>query len=159
MKILNRFNGSIIFKFECNTIKECVEEAIKNRANLSGADLSRADLSRADLSEANLSGADLSRADLSRADLNRANLRGANLSGASFLGEELTKNPLYINAGLNWQIWISDTKIKIGCQTHTTIAWSNFTDEQISKMDNNALDFWKKWKEPILLLAKTHQGK
>jgi len=105
--ILNRFNNKVIFEFECNSIKECVEEAAKQKVNLGG--------------------------------------------------EKLTKNPIYINAGLEWQIWITDKKIKIGCQIHTTLAWSKFTDEQISKMDRNALEFWKKWKEPILAMAKEHQ--
>jgi hypothetical protein len=43
-------------------LREAITEAVKARADLSGADLSGADLSRADLS-----GADLSRADLSGA--------------------------------------------------------------------------------------------
>lgn len=59
MKILNRFNLDVIFEFECNTIKECVEEAVKQKVNLS---------------EANLSGA----------DLRVANMRGADLTGAKF---------------------------------------------------------------------------
>jgi hypothetical protein len=187
MKILNRFNSNIIFEFECNTLKECVEEAVKQKANLNeanlwgadlgganlrganlwgavlseanlrGADLRGADLKGADLSEANLRGANLWGADLKGAVLSEANLRGADLRGADLWGEKLTKNPLYINTGLKWQVWITDKKIKIGCQIHTTIAWSKFSDEQISKMDSEALEFWKKWKEPILAMAKEHQ--
>ena len=61
IEIKNRFTGLIIFEFECdgNTILKTVKEAIKNKANLSGADLSEANLRWADLSGANLSGADL----------------------------------------------------------------------------------------------------
>ena len=56
--------GEILFSFEKenNTIKDTVEEAVKNRAYLSRANLSGADLSRANLSGAYLSGVDLSRA-------------------------------------------------------------------------------------------------
>lgn len=68
--IKNRWTGAIIFESEKTTYKEAVEEAIKNKANLSWADLSGADLSRANLSRANLSGADLSGANLSWANLN-----------------------------------------------------------------------------------------
>jgi len=84
IQIKNRFTGSVIFEYESenNEIKTTVKEAVKSRADLSGADLSRANLSGADLSGANLYRADLSGADLSGAYLYRANLSGANLSGA-----------------------------------------------------------------------------
>ena len=57
--IKNRWTGAIIFESEKTTYKEAVEEAIKNKANLSDANLSRANLSGADLSDANLSRANL----------------------------------------------------------------------------------------------------
>ena len=194
MKILNRFNFSVIFEYKCKTIKECVEKAIKSGANLSdanlyganlyGADLRGANLYGADLRGANfrcanlygadlrganfrcadLSGADLSDADLSDADLRGANLYGAylscaNLYGATILDEKLTKNLIYINAGFDYQIWISDTKIKIGCKLHTTSEWERFNDREILEMDGKkALEFWHKNKEIILSLAKHHQG-
>ena len=75
MEIKNRYTNKVIFECEAESIKVCVEKAVKNRVNLNGADLKWADLSEANLSEANLSetnlnGADLSEADLSKADLN-----------------------------------------------------------------------------------------
>ena len=104
-EIRNRFTGNIIFSFETESIKLCVEAAWKaeaklsgadlSRANLSGVDLSRADLYRADLSGANLSGADLSRADLSRANLSGADLSGANLSRADLSGANLSRANLF----------------------------------------------------------------
>ena len=66
-EIKHRYSGAVLFEMETDSLKLCVEAAVKSRADLSGADLSRADLSRADLSWANLS----------RADLNGANLNGA----------------------------------------------------------------------------------
>ena len=68
--------GDVLFEYEKenNTLKDTLEKAVKNGADLSGANLSGADLRWADLSEANLSGADLSEANLSRADLSEANL-------------------------------------------------------------------------------------
>jgi uncharacterized protein YjbI with pentapeptide repeats len=78
-EIKHRITGSVLFSFECETIKECVVEAIKNDANLSYADLRGADLSGANLRGANLSYANLSYADLRGADLSGANLHGADL--------------------------------------------------------------------------------
>jgi len=89
-KIKHRFSGEVLFSMETESIKLCVEAAVKSRANLSWADLSGADLSGANLSWADLSGADLiganlSWADLSWANLSRADLNGANLNGAKKL--------------------------------------------------------------------------
>jgi uncharacterized protein YjbI with pentapeptide repeats len=109
------FTGSVLFSLETESLRLCVEAAVKSGANLSGAnlyganlygaDLSRANLyganlSRANLSGADLSGANLSRANLSGADLSRANLYGANLSagnlsGANLYGADLSRANLY----------------------------------------------------------------
>lgn len=49
-----------------------------------------------------------------------------------------------------YDITITTLHIKIGYQYHAQEAWWNFTDEQIEKMDGqNALEFWKIWKEPL----------
>jgi hypothetical protein len=39
----------------------------------------------------------------------------------------------------------------IGCKTYTPQEWFNFTDQEIKKMDENALEFWieKGYKEKI----------
>jgi hypothetical protein len=94
MKILNRYNNSVIFEFEAATMKETVEMAVRQsvilyRAILSGADLSGANLSGADLSWADLRGADLHGANLSGADLSKTDLRGADLRGADLTGADL----------------------------------------------------------------------
>lgn len=55
-----------------------------------------------------------------------------------------------------YDITIMPLHIKIGCQYHSKEAWWNFTDEQIKKMDGqNALDFWKIWKEPLKQICDT----
>lgn len=77
--IKNRWTGEVIYESEKTTYKEAIEEAIRNRANLSWANLSRADLSKANLSWANLSKADLSKADLSKANLSKADLSWATI--------------------------------------------------------------------------------
>jgi len=100
-EIKNRWNGEIIFSLETESLKLCVEAAVKAGVNLTGANLSGADLSDAnltganlsgaDLSDANLSGADLSGADLSCADLSCADLSCANLSRAYLPGANLSR--------------------------------------------------------------------
>ena len=110
-EILQEKTGRALFRLECGSFVNCVETAVKSRADLSGADLSGADLSGADLSNANLfcanlyganlsnanlfcanlSNASLSNADLSRANLYCANLSGANLSGANLYGADLSR--------------------------------------------------------------------
>ena len=86
-EILHEKTGRVLFRLECGSIADCVETAVKSRADLSGADLSNtnlygANLYGADLSRANLSNTNLSRANLSRANLSNTNLYGADLYGA-----------------------------------------------------------------------------
>jgi len=90
-EIKHRWDNSVLFSLECESLKLCVEAAISSRADLSRANLSGADLSDADLSGADLSGAYLSDADLSRADLSRANLSRAYLSRANLSRADLSR--------------------------------------------------------------------
>ena len=71
--------GDVLFEYEKdnNTIKDTLEEAVKNGASLNGAILNGANLYRASLNRANLDGAILNGANLDGASLNRANLNGA----------------------------------------------------------------------------------
>ena len=77
--------GTALFEYEKenNTLKDTLEEAIRQGANLTGANLTGANLYRASLTGANLDGANLYRANLYRASLTGANLTGANLDGAN----------------------------------------------------------------------------
>src|SRR5574343_164575 len=115
------------------------------RANLRYADLSGANLRYADLRCANLSGANLSGANLRYADLSGANLRGANLFGS---------NLIIYQSGL-WQAYIQEDMIRIGCQYHSVKSWESFTDDEISKMHDDALRYWKENKEIILSIARS----
>ena len=46
--------------------------------------------------------------------------------------------------------WIYHLKtLAIGCRQYTFDEFENFSDEQISTMDNGALDWWKKYKKII----------
>ena len=104
-EILQEKTGRALFRLECGSFVNCVETAVKSRADLSGADLSNANLfcanlyganlSNANLFCANLSNASLSNADLSRANLYCANLSGANLYCANLYGADLDRANLY----------------------------------------------------------------
>jgi hypothetical protein len=117
--------------------------------NLRGADLYGADLSGADLRRAYLPGANLTGADLSGADLYGADLTGANLTGADLfrtIGNTREIKSLQIDI---YPIAYTKDILQIGCERHTIEAWRHFSDEAISEMDSNALEFWKKYKEHI----------
>ena len=155
-EIKNRFTGEVLFScdipegMESGMIaRHALEEAIAQGANLEGANLEGANLEGANLRGANLEGANLEGANLEGANLEGANLRGANL--------ECAKNtPLIIN-GLRWAVFISGTGfMRIGCQNHSVEAWKNFTDEEIKRMDGDALDFWNKYKTMLLVACDTH---
>ena len=180
IQIKNRFDASVIFECEADSVKRAVELAVKSKIDLSWANLSRANLSRANLYEANLYGANLSRANLyeanlSRAnlyeaDLSRANLYGANLSGANLSGanlsradiyganlyeEQLDKIPIQI-INLTYFVMITKQHIEIGCELHKAEEWFNFDDNSIAKMDDNALAWWKVYKPIIKSLWEEH---
>jgi hypothetical protein len=144
--------------------EECGERADLRYANLSSADLSFANLSSANLSSANLSSANLSSANLSSANLRYANLRYANLRYANLRYANLRyanlssaddilcvgnmTNIKSVQADI-WPVAYTCDEMQIGCQRHTLAEWWSFGDDEISRMDGRALDWWKVWK-PIL---------
>ena len=137
------------YKDENATLKEAVEEAIRQGislafadlkgdnlkganlngtilrgANLKGADLKNADLSNTNLCDADLRGADLKDADLSNASLLFADLRGANLKGAKFQNVNLYKAK-----------GISDGIMPLACPTEGSfIAWKK-VDSKLIKLE------------------------
>ncbi|SOE49095.1 pentapeptide repeat-containing protein [Orrella dioscoreae] len=124
-------------------------------ANLGGADLRDANLGGADLRGANLRGANLGGADLRDANLGGADLGGADLGGAN-LGE---LGSIWDTAGNRaeikslqletWGVTYTATHMQIGCQHHTLERWWGFSDDCIRRMDERALEWWRKWKPVI----------
>jgi hypothetical protein len=94
-EIKSWFDGRLLYEAEAESLREALESAVKNGANLDGANLDGdnlyganlygANLTRANLTRANLDGANLTRANLTRANLYGANLDGANLDGKTIL--------------------------------------------------------------------------
>ena len=129
-------------------------------ADLRGAKFEDTNLRYANLRYANLEGADLRGADLRSANLRSANLRGADLRGADLRGANLrgaignNKEVKTLQLGRYNITILVGIKIHISCQCHTVERWEKFTDEEISDMDNGALEWWSKWKHFILMVAK-----
>ena len=89
--------GEVLFEYEKenNTLKDTLEEAVKQGANLDGANLDGASLYGASLYGASLDGASLNRANLDGANLDGASLDGASLNGASLYEASLNRANLY----------------------------------------------------------------
>jgi len=102
-------SGEVLFTSDKPTLKEALEEAVGQGANLEEANLWRANLQEANLREANLRGANLQRANLWRANLEganleeanlwRAKLEEANLEEANLEGAELSNAKFYGKGG------------------------------------------------------------
>ena len=99
------------------------------------------------LQEANLQGADLQEADLQGANLQWANLQGANLQWANLPTEVIRID------GMRWDVTIFQDWMTIGCQHHHLDDWNKFTDDEISKMDVDALEFWQANKGKLIAVA------
>ena len=91
--------GEVLFESEKTTIKEAVEEAVSEDANLTSADLIGANLRGAYLEDAYLGGANLRGADLIGANLRGANLRGADLIGADLEDADFYHTQFYGRGG------------------------------------------------------------
>ena len=90
IEIKHRFSGAVLFEGDHDSLKACVEAAVKARANLAGANLAGADLAGANLAGAYLADAYLAGADLAGANLTGAYLADAYLAGAYLAGANLT---------------------------------------------------------------------
>ena len=106
----------------------------------------------ANLRYADLEDANLRYADLRYADLEDANLRGADLRGADLRWADLPTDVIRIN-GMRWDVTILHGYMRIGCQHHYVDEWESFTDDEISKMDEHALEFWQANKQKLITIA------
>ena len=79
---------------------------------------------------------------LQDADLRWADLRGANLPTDVIRIE-----------GMLWDVTILHGHMSIGCQHHHVDDWDKFTDDEISKMDSKALEFWQANKGKLITIA------
>ncbi len=177
--VLNRFTGAVQFTAEI----DCAEDApisiklrlavlwgITNGSNLCDCDLSGSNLSDCDMSDCSLRGrnlrlcngsdrhlrgSNLSDCDLRGSNLRGSNLRYSNLRGSNLRDCDLRYSNLIILQTDIWTCYIQLEHIRIGCQYHRVDQWLSFSDEDISKMDSRALDWWSKWKALIMAIHST----
>jgi hypothetical protein len=93
--IRNWWTDAVLFEGRFDTMRLCVEAAVKADANLAGANLANANLAGANLAGAYLANANLAGANLAGAYLANANLAGAYLANANLAGANL--------AGAKWR--------------------------------------------------------
>ncbi len=163
MEIKHKITNEVLLTIEGDSLQGAnLRGANLQEANLRGANLQYADLQEANLQEANLQYADLQYADLQEANLQYAdlqganlqgaNLPGANLRGASLRGANLPTDVIRID-GMLWDVTILHGHMRIGCQHHHVDEWESFTDDEISKMDDDAMKFWQANKQKLITIA------
>ncbi len=143
MEIKHKLTNEVLLTIECDSLQG---------ADLQGANLQGANLRHADLQHANLQHADLQHADLQGADLRGADLRWANLRWANLQHADLPTDVIRIN-GMQWDVTILHGYMRIGCQHHHVDDWTGFSDDEISKMDDDALEFWQANKGKLITIA------
>ena len=143
MEIKHKITNEVLLTIEGDSLQG---------ANLRLADLRWANLRWANLQDADLQGADLRWADLRWANLRGANLRGANLRWANLQDANLPTDVIRID-GMLWDVTILHGHMSIGCQHHHVDDWDKFTDDEISKMDSKALEFWQANKGKLITIA------
>ena len=125
-EIKHLITGGVLFSLECDSLKLCVEAAVKAGASLDGA------------------------------SLDGASLNGASLDGAEIRdGITITRRPLQLY-GLRWPVTIFDRHMQIGCEFHALSEWAAFDDRRIADMEDGreALKFWRAHKDTLLGLAR-----
>ena len=121
--------GKVLFALEKenNTIKDTIEEAVRNNANLINANLENANLRNANLENANLINANLENANLEYANLINANLYNANLEYANLeyanLNNAKNKENAILPIFCKWSYGIKGDLIMIGCKQKTIEEW------------------------------------
>jgi hypothetical protein len=169
MKMEIKSSRGSVLSAEASSLKELLQNAVKDSANLYGADLRGANLRGANLYGANLYGANLGGADLGGADLGGANLGGADLGGANLGGANLGGADLrgakmgdYVMAGpvmqlLNvceWGPMITyiakdhGLRLVVGCRHFSALEarkhWKNREDRKMTRFALIVAEAWAK---------------
>ena len=130
-------------------ILELHKKWLNNEDGGKRADLRHADLCHADLHRADLRGAYLHRADLRGADLRGADLRGADLRDADLWDVTGNKKEIFTFQTNKYTVVIYQDRIQIGCKNFSQSEWFNFSDDEITEMDSEALDWWCTHKQHV----------
>ena len=114
IEIKSRYDGAVIYRSEtATTIKEAVEEAVRNDANLNGAILRGA-------------------------WLEGANLRGAKIADGVVLSDDDCKMPLHLKSvgklGKYW-LHVFGPYAKIGCHVKAIEEWLEYKSTSLSESE------------------------
>ena len=153
MEIKHKITNEVLLTIEGDSLQGAdLRGADLQAANLRDADLKGADLRWADLKYADLKGSNLQAANLRYADLRGADLQAANLRDADLRDADLPTDVIRID-GMLWEVTILHGHMRIGCQHHHVDEWESFTDDEISKMDDDAMKFWQANKQKLITIA------
>ena len=145
--------GKVLFALEKenNTIKDTIEEAVRNNADLINANLINANLEYANLRNVNLEYANLENANLINANLRNANLRNADLRNSNLENADLrnanlenvkNKETAILPIFCKRNYGIKGDLIKIGCVEKTIEQWDLWFDsEEEYSTSRNTKDF------------------
>ena len=118
------------------------------QANFTGSDLRMANMLGSDLLSCNFNDADLRGTDLRRTDIRRCSIVDTVGNTSQIISTHIE----------SWNISATRYALAVGCEQHEWKEWQSFTDEEINDMDNNALEFWKKWKNFIFEMKRLKWG-
>ena len=135
--------------------------------NLHEVDFSRCMLAHLTITNSILTDAQLVESSYIAANFTDSNLQGANCNSSSFIGAiltgvNLTNVSLWNTIGNGeeikslqlegWPIAYTAENLQIGCENHKINDWWEFSDCEISEMDDDdddALEWWYKYKDHI----------
>lgn len=80
-----KLSGNTLYEGRFRSFRECIENAVADKADLRNADLRRRDLSNATLDDALMEGADFTGANLTGANLSESDLRSCGFQNASLI--------------------------------------------------------------------------
>ena len=121
IEIKSWMTGGVLFSLETESLKLCVEAAVKSGANLT---------------DAYLAGAYLAGANLRGANLTDAYLAGANLRGAK--GIKLF--PIQISGHKHFISTTQEGTLSIGCEEHSFEEWKTIAEKIGEENGYSALD-------------------
>lgn len=134
-----------IRNFRLSVIRRLLEQRYSwhdiKSANLDSADLRYANLIDTDLRNANLTYADLGNAKLENADLTNVNLYIAIGDGVRIINVHIDQR--------RWRIITWDDMLQIGCKKYLIKDWFELSDDVIDGMHDDALAWWREYKNGI----------
>lgn len=126
-------------------------------SNLEEADFTNAELRNCIFDSINAKNAKFTNAEIEYSSFTFARLYGANFTHANLDGVIGDGLELFSIQTDPYPITVWRDVIQIGCQRHTIDTWKVLSDRQISSMDIGALDWWRKWKEPLLQIIEVNK--